>query len=575
MAEFSDLGDDRNENSTVPPVIATPNVSGFSAASTSVRNETEKADSAETGEGRINILIVDDAPDKLLALETVLTDLGQNIVRANSGTEALRQLLRHDFAVILLDVNMPGMDGFETAQMIRSRKVTSRVPIIFVTSFSTADTEVFRGYQLGAVDYIFTPVVPEVLRSKVSVFIELNKQTREIQRQSELLRRMQEERHQQQLNEAVERIEWETRRNRFFNLSIELLAIANYRLELTQVNPTWHTALGYSDEELKAQPFVDLIHPDDRAGTIETIMKIMAGAAPAYIENRVRSRTGGFRWLGWTVAPFAEEELLYIFARDITERIEREAEVRKLNESLEKHSAELQAANRELEEFSYSISHDLRGPLRAITGYSEIILADYVKKLDKEGRQMVEAVSRNSLHLTKLIDDFLSFFRFGRTQVNPIHFDMKALAQAAIDVVRPVNAMRTLDFRVGPLPAAFGDRSMVRQVLVNLLANAVKFTAPVKHAIIEVGAMSQGGRTVYYVRDNGVGFNMKYYDKLFGVFQSLHKDEGFDGTGIGLALVHKIVRRHGGEIWAEGKVNEGATFYFTLAESESANSAML
>lgn len=532
------------------------------------RTETEKRAETSRDDDRINILIVDDAPDKLLALHTVLEDLGQNIVTATSGTEALRHLLRDDFAVILLDVNMPGMDGFETAQMIRSRRATARVPIIFVTSFSTADNEVFRGYSLGAVDYIFTPVVPEVLRSKVSVFIDLCRQTREIKRQGELLRKMQEERHQRQLEEAVERIEWETRRNRFFNLSIELLGIANYRLELTQLNPTWAATLGFSDDELKAQPFVDFIHTEDRAGTIETIMKVMSGAAPAYLENRMRTKNGGFRWLGWTIAPFVEEELLYIFARDITQRIEREAEVRQLNQSLEKHSAELQAANRELEEFSYSISHDLRGPLRAITGYSEIILTEHLKKFDQDGRQMVEAVSRNSLHLTKLIDDFLGFFRFGRTQVNAIHFDMKMLAQAAIDVVKPVNASRNIEFRVGALPAAFGDRAMLRQVLVNLLSNAVKFTARVKQAVIEVGATCQGGRTVYYVRDNGIGFNMKYYDKLFGVFQSLHKDEGFEGTGIGLALVHKIIRRHGGEIWAEGKVNEGATFFFTLASPE-------
>ena len=374
-------------------MIATPKSIAFSTSSM-VRPDSENRTDLTRTDDKISILIVDDAPDKLLALETVLTDLDQNVITANSGTEALRQLLRHEFAVILLDVNMPGMDGFETAQMIRSRKATARVPIIFVTSFSTADTEVFRGYSLGAVDYIFTPVVPEVLRSKVSVFIDLFRQTREIQRQGEMLRRMQEERHQRQLDEAAERIEWETRRNRFFNLSIELLAIANYRLELTQVNPTWFTALGFSEEELKSQPFVDFVHPDDRAATIETIMKIMAGAAPAYLENRLRTKAGGYRWLGWTIAPFAEEELLYIFARDITERIEREAEVRQLNQSLEKHSAELQSANRELEEFSYSISHDLRGPLRAITGYSEIILSEHAKKFDKDGRQMIEAVSR-------------------------------------------------------------------------------------------------------------------------------------------------------------------------------------
>jgi light-regulated signal transduction histidine kinase (bacteriophytochrome) len=180
---------------------------------------------------------------------------------------------------------------------------------------------------------------------------------------------------------------------------------------------------------------------------------------------------------------------------------------------------------------------------------------------------MVDAVNRNSGHLTKLIDDFLAFFRFGRTQVNVLPFDMRALAMTAIDVVRPVNVGRQIEFKVGVLPAAYGDRAMLRQVLINLLSNSVKFTARAKHAQIEIGAEQNKQRgTIYYVRDNGVGFNMKYYDKLFGVFQSLHKDEGFDGTGIGLALVYKIIRRHAGEIWAEGKEGEGATFYFTIGE---------
>ncbi|PTY05113.1 hybrid sensor histidine kinase/response regulator [Opitutaceae bacterium EW11] len=550
-------------------MIAQPNSTSFSAPPL----PAAEPDASETRAPRsdaINILVVDDAPDKLLALETVLGDLGQNVVKAGSGTEALRHLLREEFAVILLDVNMPGMDGFEAAQLIRQRKATAHVPIIFVTSFSTADTDVFRGYSLGAVDYIFTPVVPEVLRSKVSVFLDLHRQRCEIQRQAEQLRLMQEERHQRQLVQANERIEWETRRNRFFNLSIELLGIANYRWELTQVNPTWEATLGFSEEELKSQPLVDLVHADDRPATVEAMIKILTGDRPAYFENRVRAKDGGYRWFGWTMAPFAAEELLYVFARDITERIEREAEVRSLNQALERHSSELQAANRELEEFSYSISHDLRGPLRAITGYSEILLTEHLKRLDSEGRQMVEAVSRNSLHLTKLIDDFLAFFRFGRAHVNAIHFDMKVLAQAAIDVVKPVSSNRIIEFRIGSLPAAFGDRAMLRQVFVNLLSNAVKFTAPVKNALIEIGTQNREGRPIYYVRDNGVGFNMRYYDKLFGVFQSLHKDEGFEGTGIGLALVHKIIRRHGGEIWAEGKVNEGATFFFTLGTLESA-----
>lgn len=549
-------------------MIAVPSSPAF-AAHLSVKEEGRTGHAAvqEATRPPINILIVDDSRDKLLALETVLHDLKQNVVCVTSGAEALRVLLRQEFAVILLDVNMPAMDGFETAQLIRQRKATEHVPIIFVTSFSTADTEVFRGYSLGAVDYIFTPVVPDVLRAKVNVFIALSQQKREIQQQSEQLRQLQEERHMRQLSDAAERIEWETRRNRFFNLSIELLAIVDYRGQFVQANPTWLGVLGFDQDELRSERLLDLVHADDRPTIAAEIDKLNKANEPGYFECRVRTKAGGYRWLGWTMAPFAAEQLLYVFARDITERIEREAEILQLNRSLERHAADLQSANRELEEFSYSISHDLRGPLRAITGYAQILLEEYAKEFSDESRQMVDAVNRNSGHLTKLIDDFLAFFRFGRTQVNVLPFDMRALAMTAIDVVRPVNTDRQIEFKVGVLPAAYGDRAMLRQVLINLLSNAVKFTARAPVAHIEIGAEQNAQRgTIYYVRDNGVGFNMKYYDKLFGVFQSLHKDEGFDGTGIGLALVYKIIRRHSGEIWAEGKEGEGATFYFTLGE---------
>ena len=179
-------------------------------------------------ESKASILMVDDTPENLVALEAVLSDLGQNIVKARSGEEALRLLLRQEFAVILLDVNMPGLSGFETAEMIRQRKSTERIPIIFVSAISTSDTHLFKGYSLGAVDYIFTPVIPDVLRSKVNVFVELLKKTEEAKRQGELLRKMEEREHRQRLNEAARRIELQTKQNRFFTLSVDLLAITGY-----------------------------------------------------------------------------------------------------------------------------------------------------------------------------------------------------------------------------------------------------------------------------------------------------------------------------------------------------------
>jgi PAS domain S-box-containing protein len=284
----------------------------------------------EARSDRVSILLVDDRPDKLMALEAILGDLGQNLVRAYSGREALRALLHQDFAVILLDVNMPVMDGFETAEMIRARPRSQQTPIIFFTAMSEAEAHVSRSYSLGAVDFIRTPVVPEILKAKVSVFVELYKKTEQVKRQGEQMRLLQEREHQSRLAEATDRLEAETRRNRFFTLAIDMLAIADFSGTFRQLNPSWQRTLGFSDEELKARPMLDFVHPDDREATAEQLDALRAGTAITYFENRYASKAGGYRWLGWTAAPFAAEGLVYIFARDLTERRRAEEERVKL-----------------------------------------------------------------------------------------------------------------------------------------------------------------------------------------------------------------------------------------------------
>ena len=521
-------------------------------------------------EDPIEILLVDDAPDKLLALEAALSDLGQTVVKAYSGPEALRLVLRRDFAVILLDINMPGMDGFETASLIRQRKSSAHTPIIFVTSFSTGDIEVYRGYSLGAVDYLFTPVTPEVLRSKVSVFVELAKKNREIQRQAAALRRAEEERMQRKLAEANARIEWETRRNHFFRLSIELLAIAKYDSTFTQTNPTWQKTLGYAEDELHGHKLREFIHPEDLQAMDEVIENVLKADASLYFENRFRCRDGNYRWLGWTIAPFAAEGLLYIFARDITERRQRETEIQRLNADLEQRSLSLQMLNQELESFSYSLAHDLRTPLRSISAYSEMLAAGEAGELTPEVIHMVRTINRNSGRMTQLMDDFLAFFRVARKDVKQEIIAMTSVVREAIASIG-ADGKRVIDFRVDNLPEAKGDPAMVLQVFINLISNAVKFTGNRDRAVIEIGSLSGRTPTVYFVKDNGVGFNMKYYSRLFGVFERLHRREEFDGTGIGLAIVQKIVQRHGGAVWAEAVVDQGATFYFTLEPGAAPN----
>ena len=290
-------------------------------------------------EDRMSILLVDDRPDKLLVLEAILAELGQNLVKAQSGKEALKHVLNQHFAVILLDVNMPGMDGFETATFIRQRPSSEHTPIIFFTAHDE-EKYVSRSYSLGAVDYIRTPVDPEILRTKVRVFVDLYKQTARMRRQAQERRDVQENTFQKRLAE-VDRQGSNTRRDRFFALSVDMLCVAGFDGRVKDLNPSWHEILGFTDEELKARPLLDLVHADDREPTAAHLERLKQGAPVVSFDNRCLSRDGSYRWLGWTASAFAREGLLYMFARDITSQKRAEEErVQLVREQLARTSAE-------------------------------------------------------------------------------------------------------------------------------------------------------------------------------------------------------------------------------------------
>jgi hypothetical protein len=269
--------------------------------------------------------------------------------------------------------------------------------------------------------------------------------------------------------------------------------------------------------------------------------------------------------LDYILKPFRLSAILPVLARALSVRRLRR-ENKELQRRLSEHAAELEAANMELDSFSHSVSHDLRAPLRAIIGFSSVVAEDYAQELPTKGQQYLRDVVASAKRMNQLIDDLLRFSRVGQQALSKRAIDVAALVQEVVDDLRREQAGRDVDIRVGELPAATADRALLKQVFANLLSNACKFTRDRQPASIEVGCRRVAGQAVYFVRDNGAGFDMQYAKRLFGVFQRMHSHDEFEGTGVGLSLAHRIIQRHGGRIWADAEVNKGATFHFTLPE---------
>ena len=331
---------------------------------------------------------------------------------------------------------------------------------------------------------------------------------------------------------------------------------------------SWRDMIGKNDFEVFPEETARIYHEEEKPVFAQGIA-LLNRIDPYYDE------AGQRRWVSTNKWPvFAEDgkTVVGIFgiSRDVTEIRASEERINALNRDLEarvaERTAQLEAANRELESFSYSVSHDLRVPLRAIDGFSGIVVEEYGDRLDEEGKRLLGVVRENTRKMAQLIEDILAFSRTGRLELSPVDVDMEKLVREVIAELVP---SAEIDFSVGKLLPAHVDRAMMVRVWINLISNAVKFSRNREKAKIEVGSLAGKGENIYFVRDNGVGFDMNYYGKLFGVFQRLHAVSEFEGTGIGLAIVKRIVTRHGGRVWGEGKTDEGATFYFSLPTEEN------
>jgi PAS domain S-box-containing protein len=354
---------------------------------------------------------------------------------------------------------------------------------------------------------------------------------------------------------------------KIFNLSPEPKAIIRVSDgHYLYVNAANEQLVGWTREEMIGKTSLELkiIDPEER----ERVMNFMEKEGKLKgIEMKLRHRNGEIidAYVNTEVIELDGEKCFLGNYIDITERRKSEKKIIKLNIELEQNVAQLELVNKELESFSYSVSHDLRAPLRAINGYAQILLEEYASKVDEDGLFVITSIKKNAVKMGKLIDDLLAFSRLGKKEVVRSEVNMESIIRSVLSELKFNSTLKdSVSIVIHPLPIVNADYNLMIQVWMNLLSNAIKYSGKLEKPEIEIGVIMKNDVPVFYIKDNGVGFDMKYYDKLFGVFQRLHRMEDFEGTGVGLALVQRIISKHNGKIWAEAEVDKGATFYFLL-----------
>ncbi|MCG3167840.1 MAG: Adaptive-response sensory-kinase SasA [Bacteroidia bacterium] len=324
----------------------------------------------------------------------------------------------------------------------------------------------------------------------------------------------------------------------------------------------------YTREELLGYTVQEKYPGIENTPTWQLYIRCFEKREAFHVENHFTFPDGSSGWFELSFQPIPDG--IFILSIDITERKNIEEQLRQLNleleDKVEQRTAQLAAVNKELEAFSYSVSHDLRAPLRAINGFSDMLINRYQQTLDTEAKRLLGVIKTNALNMGQLIDDLLSFSRTGRKEVQPTLADMQSLIQSVIRELTQNEPYKAAYITIHTLPKALCDMQLMRQVWLNLISNALKYTSKKEKPEIEISAIQNENETTYCIKDNGAGFDMLYADKLFGVFQRLHSPKEFEGNGVGLALVHRIISKHEGKVWAESEPDKGAAFYFTLKQ---------
>ena len=491
----------------------------------------------------VSILIVDDVASNLLALESCLQPLGHHLVLASSGEQALSEVLKRDFALILLDVVMPGMDGFETAALIRRRERSRLTPILFLTAADSLPEHVLKGYSVGAVDYIHKPVSTDILRSKVSVFVELHQK-------SQRLLLLEQREHERRLAAVQEQ------RNRFFHQSLDMMCVTDLEGRFQEVNPAWESALGFPPEEMARMDVIALVEPEQRPAVREAWERLTATEERVPFECRCRTRDGSYRWLSWHAQAIPRERCVFAVARDITG-------MKEVIEQMTRHAEELSIINADLEQFAYIAAHDLKEPLRMVSGCVMLLARRYGGQLGPGADELIRYAVDGSTRMHHLIEDLLAYSRLRNEERVQERVDPRQLVEMALFNLRQLIHESGAEVQVGPLPAITAHPAQLQILFQNLIENALKYRSE-EAPRVQISADRSEGGWLFSVQDNGIGIKPQHHEKVFRIFQRLHDRSRHQGNGMGLAIVKKIVERHGGRVWLESAPGEGTTVRILL-----------
>ena len=542
----------------------------------------------------VSILLVDDRPENLLALEAILEPLGQHLVRALSGDEALKKVLIHDFAVILLDVQMPGINGFETAKLIKSRERSRYIPIIFLTAINKEDAYVFEGYSVGAVDYLFKPFQPDILRSKVAVFVDLYQKQRQLNEQERLLREG--ERRELELQHTAELHASEARIAEIVNSAMDAIISFGEDQKVTLFNRAAEQMFACPSNQALGKPIGTFFKREfDQSFLTHICSMPSANRTPGAtdpesggVESLVGKRTTGEEFpieASMSCLDIGGEKLYNMIARDVSERKRAEEALRAQAVSLRNASAQLKATNDELSlrqselekamsarsRFYASMSHELRTPINAILGYNTLLLENIYGPLNEKQTEGLKRTQRAAKHLLELVNDVLDLSKIeaGKVEMNvqPVRFP--TLIEDLFVTVTPMADERgsplTLEWQGEPR-TIMSDPRRVRQILLNLLSNAIKFGG--QKPIRVVGGPTADGGVDIAVIDNGEGIASEDLPKVFDEFVQLPKRAGQqEGTGLGLPISRRLAELLHGRLDATSSLGEGSTFRLTLPET--------